>query len=63
MHDRADELEELRLDIEVLRALIDAALDRGVRGGDLLLRACAATLQERRNRLERLEKARRESQQ
>jgi hypothetical protein len=48
------ELDDLRLDIEVLRALIDAALDRGVRGDDPLLRAIASVLQERRHRLEQL---------
>jgi hypothetical protein len=49
-----NELDDIRLDIEVLRALIDAALDRGVHGSDPLLRAIAAVLQDRRHRLEQL---------
>jgi hypothetical protein len=48
------ELEDLRLDIEVLRALIDAALDRGVKGEDPVVRAIVSVLQARQNRLQRL---------
>ena len=49
-------MHELRLDIATLRALIDAALDRGISGRDYLLQACANVLYERRKRLERLER-------
>jgi len=43
------------LDIATLRALIDAALDRGVSGRDYLLQASANVLYERRKKLELLE--------
>jgi hypothetical protein len=49
-----EELDDLRLDIEVLLALIDAALDRGITGKDPVLRAVASTLQQRRHRLQQL---------
>ncbi len=52
--DAAQQLDDLRLDIATLQTLIDAFLDRGAGGEDLLLRACAATLQDRRHRLQQL---------
>lgn len=59
-HDDEDvvrgEVAELRKDVETLRALIDAALDRGVRGDDFVLKACADELYKRRRRLEDLER-------
>jgi hypothetical protein len=51
------EVDDLRLDIETLRTLIDVALDEGVSGEDLVLRACANVLHDRRSRLEALEQA------
>lgn len=51
------EIDDLRLDVRTLRALIDAALDRGVSADDVMLRACANVLYERRSRLEELEQA------
>jgi hypothetical protein len=54
----AGEIEDLRLDVQTLRTMIDLALDRGgVNGDDFLLRACANVLHERRTRLEQLERA------
>ena len=50
------EVDDLRLDIETLRTLIDVALDEGVSGEDLVLRACANVLHDRRSRLEGLER-------
>ena len=50
------ELENLRLDVDTLRTLIDLALDRGATGEDILLQACATVLRERRVRLEKLER-------
>jgi hypothetical protein len=58
MGDCAEELEELddvRLDIEMLRTMIDLALDKGVASDDALLKACADVLYERRVRLDELE--------
>ena len=49
------ELDDLRLDVATLRALIDAALDRGADADDFTLRACARVLYERRARLQQLE--------
>lgn len=51
------EIDDLRLDVKTLRALIDVALDRGVSADDVMLRACANVLYERRSRLEELEQA------
>lgn len=53
----ADELDELRLDIETLRVLIDATLDRRAttNGSDILLRACSTVLRERLDRVAALE--------
>jgi hypothetical protein len=50
------DIDDLRLDIQTLRALIDLALDRGARGDDILLRACANVLEQRRRRLAELER-------
>jgi hypothetical protein len=51
----ADDVDELRLDIDNLRQLIDGLLDEGRSGGDPMIRACALTLQDRRHRLEQIE--------
>lgn len=51
------ELDDLRADIDVLRGLIDVALDRRVPFDDVMLRALVGTLQERTRRLEELEQA------
>ena len=45
----------VREEIDALRDLIDAVLDSRVAADDPLLRACAATLRERRYQLEVLE--------
>ena len=58
MDDLSREIDDLRLDIQTLRTIIDLALDKGVSGDDIMLRACANVLQERRTRLEELERAR-----
>jgi len=58
MNDLSRESEDLRLDIQTLRALVDAALDRGAAGDDILLRACANVLQKRQAQLEELERLR-----
>ena len=58
MDDLSREIDDLRLDIQTLRAIIDLALDNGVSGDDIMLRACANVLHERRTRLEELERAR-----
>ena len=55
MKDRAQEIEDVRFDIETLRVLIDCALDNGARGSDPALRACAKVLHERGRRLDELE--------
>jgi hypothetical protein len=57
MEDLHREIDDLRLDVQTLRAVIDAALERGVRGDDVMLRACANVLYDRRTRLEELEQA------
>ena len=57
MDDVPREIDDLRLDVQTLRALIDAALARGVSGDDVMLRACANVLHDRRTRLEELERA------
>lgn len=49
------ELDDVREEIQVLRRLIDVALDSRVGPDDPLLHACAATLRERRHLLEVLE--------
>ena len=59
MPDRIEEIETLRLDIEMLRTMIDQALDN--RAGsddreDIFLRACAGVLSDRRTRLDALER-------
>ena len=56
MKDCAQELEDVRLDIETLRTMIDLALDGGARGEDILLRACANVLYDKRRRLDELER-------
>jgi hypothetical protein len=56
MGDVHREIDDLRLDVQTLRTLIDVALDRGVSGDDLVLRACANVLHDRRSRLEGLER-------
>jgi len=50
-----DELDNLRRDVEVLRDAIDSKLESGAAGQDPLIRASAATLQQRIHRLEQLE--------
>lgn len=57
MDDLRREIDDLRLDIQTLHAMIDAALDKGVSGDDITIRACANVLRERRTRLEELERA------
>jgi hypothetical protein len=57
MSDGVDELNDLRLDIETLRTMIDISLDKGARGDDPLLKACADTLHERQTRFDQLEAA------
>lgn len=57
MDDLSDKIDGIRLDIQTLRTIIDAALDNGASGEDLLLRASANVLYERRARLEQLERA------
>ena len=55
MRSRDQEIEDLRLDIATLRALIDVALDQGVSGRDYVLQGCANILYEKRRWLEQLE--------
>ena len=50
----AKELEDLRLDIETLRTMIDLALDKRATGDDTFLKACADVLGERRRRFDQL---------
>lgn len=57
MDELSREIEDLRLDVQTLRTIIDLALDRGATGEDFMLRACANVLYERRSRLEELERA------
>ena len=57
MDDVRREIDGLRLDLQTLRTLIDVALERGVSGDDVMLRACANVLHDRRTRLEGLERA------
>jgi hypothetical protein len=57
MDDLSREIDDLRLDIKTLRTIIDLALDKGVSADDIILRACANVLYERRTRLEELERA------
>lgn len=57
MDDLSREIDDLRLDIHTLRTIIDLALDKGVSADDIMLRACANVLYERRTRLEELERA------
>jgi len=54
MRNRAQELADVRLDIETLRTMIDQALDNGAGSEDIFLRACAGILYERRRRLDEL---------
>jgi hypothetical protein len=56
MDDVRREIDDLRLDVQMLRTLIDLALDKGG-SDDLMVRACANVLDERRTRLEELERA------
>ena len=51
------EIEDLRLDIQTLRTMVDVALDSGVTPDDLMLRACANVLYDRRAQLEDLERS------
>ena len=51
------EIEDLRLDIQTLRTMVDVALDSGVSPDDLMLRACANVLHDRRTQLEDLERS------
>jgi hypothetical protein len=57
MDDLSREIDDLRLDIQTLHTIIDLALAKGVSGDDIMLRACANVLYERRTRLEELERA------
>ena len=60
-HDNEDvvrrEIDVLREDVATLRALIDAALDRGVQRNDFVLKACADALYKRRRQLDELERS------
>jgi hypothetical protein len=56
MDDLSREIYDLRIDIQTLHAVIDAALGRGVSGDDFMLRACANVLHKRQARLEELER-------
>jgi hypothetical protein len=58
MDDPSGEIDDLRLDTKTLRSLIDFGIDRDARGDDLLLRASTNVLDERRTRLEELERMR-----
>ena len=49
------EIEDLRLDIDTLRTMVDFALVRGVSGEDMVLRALANVLYDKRRRLSELE--------
>jgi hypothetical protein len=51
------EIADIRFDIEVLEGLIDRTLGKGAPGEDIMLRALANVLQDRRTRLEQLERA------
>ena len=53
----ARDIEELRLDIAALRALIDRVLDDGAAPTDPMLRAAANVLYERVQEVSRLEQA------
>jgi hypothetical protein len=57
MDERDREMEDVRLDIQTLRALIDVTLDNRAGRDDILLRAVATVLTERRERLEELRRA------
>jgi hypothetical protein len=57
MDDLSGEIEDIRRDIKTLRTMIDTALDNGADGDDLVLRASANVLYERRARLDQLERA------
>jgi hypothetical protein len=48
MDERDREMEDVRLDIQTLRALIDVTLDNRAGRDDILLRAVATVLTERR---------------
>ena len=48
--------DDLLTDIATLRAIIDAALEEGIRSDDILIRACTTVLGERKTRLEQLER-------
>ena len=56
MSDGRHELEQVRRELEVLRDLINQALDRGAGGEDLGLRACANVFSEKRKRSHQLER-------
>ena len=58
MDDLSREIDDLRLDIQTLHTMIDAALGRGASGDDFMVRACANVLHKRQTRLEELERAR-----
>ena len=55
MTDPGQETEAVRADIAILRGLIDRALDKGARGHDPYLLACADLLYRRKKRLGELE--------
>jgi hypothetical protein len=57
MDERDREMEDVRLDIQTLRALIDVTLDNRAGRDDILLRAVATVLTERRERLKELRRA------
>jgi len=50
------EIEDIRLDIETLRILIDVAIARGATPDDTLLRACENILVDRNARLKELQR-------
>jgi hypothetical protein len=50
------EINDVRLEVATLRALIDSVLDQGAQPHDLLLQASSQVLRARRQRLEKLER-------
>ena len=56
MDDVPREIGDLRLDVQMLRTLIDATLNGGVSGDDVMLHALANVLYDRRTRLDALER-------
>jgi hypothetical protein len=55
VRDHRREIDDVRSDIETLRAMIDLSLDQGATAEDMHLSACARVLDERKRRLTELE--------